>query len=396
MIFRSILLAGAAALLGIAPALAQGSITENVNNTGIPRNAPALGLPNIYGLNPCSSGAAVGVTTPLFGIGGAISNIDRECETRNNAAVVVTGLKDETLAREILCTIKDIREAAARVGKPCLQDQPAVRVSAAAPAAYAPVIAAPVTAAQAPAAPPTVARGAASVPPNSAAQPQAPDAAIKPVAAAVVIPAGAPAFCRVNGLDLTLYPECRTAQAPVVPPVAAVKRPSFGANQAVPPAAHRRAVPAAPEQPAPTVSLDGPQQTIPSWVEAISYVPGHVSGGKPVLIAVHAATSSPAAATSSPAAVASPPGRMAQLLERGADLIAAGDITAARLIYEHAAAAGSGEAAIEMGKTYDPVFLLRIKAIGTQPDQVTAETWYRRAVALGDAKAKNLLQGASQ
>ena len=123
----------AAICLGSLPAWAQGTITENINNTGIPRNAPSLGLSSIYGLNPCSSGTAVGVTTPLFGIGGAVADIDKDCETRNNAAVVITGLKDETLAREILCTIRDIRQAAIRVGKPCLQDQLSPKVSAAAP-----------------------------------------------------------------------------------------------------------------------------------------------------------------------------------------------------------------------------------------------------------------------
>jgi hypothetical protein len=201
MLFRSIILAGTAALLGAGPAWAQATITENVNNTGIPRNAPALGLSNIYGLNPCSAGTSVGVTTPLFGIGGAVSTIDKECETRNNAAVVITGLKDDSLAREILCEIKDIRDAAIRVGKPCLRDQGAPRVASVAPDSPAPRVAS--------VAPDSAAPKAASVTPMRPASAEVAVEPIKPVAASGVIRADAPVFCRVKDLDISLYPGCR-------------------------------------------------------------------------------------------------------------------------------------------------------------------------------------------
>jgi hypothetical protein len=167
-----------------SPARAQGvqTLNENINNSGIGREAPALGLSNIYGLNPCATGAAVGVTTPLFGIGGAVSNIDRECETRNNAAVVISGLKDMALAREILCGIKDVREAAVRIGKPCLQDMPAQPTASAAPAG-AP--ATPVAAVSAPA----------------------------PAVAGNDLRPNAPAFCHTPGLAIGLYPECSARPA---------------------------------------------------------------------------------------------------------------------------------------------------------------------------------------
>jgi len=166
------------AALAASPAHAQGAstLTENINNSGIPRQAPALGLSNIYGLNPCATGAAIGVSTPLFGIGGATSNIDRECETRNNAAVVITGLKDPVLAREILCGIKDIREAALRIGKPCLADMP----------------------------PPHV---ASATTPGAPVQP-APASAATPVIAQTELRPNAPAFCHTPGLAIEFYPEC--------------------------------------------------------------------------------------------------------------------------------------------------------------------------------------------
>jgi hypothetical protein len=143
----------------------------------------------------------------LFGVGGAVSTIDKECETRNNAAIVVTGLKDETLAREILCEIKDVRQAAVRIGKPCLQDQAASRVSSAAPVP----------------------------PPAPPAAPVAPD---KPAVAS--LPANAPMFCHTKGLDVALYPECSAAAGKAVdlatgqPPSAGLK-PSDAPKAAAPP-----------------------------------------------------------------------------------------------------------------------------------------------------------------
>lgn len=212
MIHRSIILAGLGALLTSTGALAQNStLTENINNTGIPRQAPSIALSSIYGLNPCSTGSSVGVTTPLFGVGGAVSSIDRECETRNNAAVVITGLKDEALGREILCEIKDIREAAIRLGKPCIQDHTTTRISAAEPVIPPRII---------PAAAQT-AGGETPAPPP------------KPVLAA--IRPDAPAFCRIKDLDLSLYPDCSTQAAPAStigpsgvakPPMKAVSTPA--------------------------------------------------------------------------------------------------------------------------------------------------------------------------
>jgi hypothetical protein len=206
MILRSTILAVAAIVgLSAVPAWAQTqTLNENINNTGIPRNAPALGLSSIYGLNPCTSGASLGVSTPLFGIGGAVADIDKDCETRNNAAVVITGLKDETLAREILCTIKDIRQAAIRVGKPCLQDEPAPRVSSSTPPQG---LSQPTSPAQG--APVAMATPVPVAVPVVLAAPVASAASDEPA-----IRPEAPAFCRTKGLDLSLYPDCTKATAP--------------------------------------------------------------------------------------------------------------------------------------------------------------------------------------
>ena len=177
-------------------------LNETIDNKGLPHQAPSIGLPAIYGLNPCATGAAAGISTPLFGISGAISNIDRECETRNNAAVAVTAIKDPAVAREIMCNVKDFREAALRVGKPCLADQPRP-VAAAAPAAT-PAAATPTAAAVPVAAIPTLAIPAVA----AATSPASPAAAAPPV-----LLSDAPAFCHRPDLNLTLYPDCTSHAA---------------------------------------------------------------------------------------------------------------------------------------------------------------------------------------
>jgi hypothetical protein len=190
------------------------------------RSAPALGFPSIYGLNPCSLGASVGVTTPLFGVGGAISTTDKDCETRNTAAIAITGLKDEVAAREILCEIEQFRKAVARLGKPCLVDQsPEQRnaslagraTASAAPngstaASPAAATTSPTTPAAAPALPgsvvPTTPAGRAESHPASGTT------TVAAASPAPVLAANAPDFCRYPGLQLSLYPECTGAAAP--------------------------------------------------------------------------------------------------------------------------------------------------------------------------------------
>jgi hypothetical protein len=71
-------------------------------------------------------------------------------------------------------------------------------------------------------------------------------------------------------------------------------------------------------------------------------------------------------------------------LDRGRELLARGDVSAARQLFERAAGSGSGEAAIEAGRTYDPAVLAALGVRGIRPDAAAAIAWYRRAVALGE------------
>jgi TPR repeat protein len=87
------------------------------------------------------------------------------------------------------------------------------------------------------------------------------------------------------------------------------------------------------------------------------------------------------------------PQYVAVLLRRGDTMLQQGDVVAARLFYERAAAAGNGEGATSVGKTYDPNFLATIRAQGLKGDIARAIEWYRMAsTVLGDKEAGERLK----
>lgn len=79
------------------------------------------------------------------------------------------------------------------------------------------------------------------------------------------------------------------------------------------------------------------------------------------------------------------------LMVRGDEFFTMGDIASARLYYERAADAGSAEAALRAGETFDPAFLGRNRLLGMRAEPDQAEHWYRRARELGSRTAEALL-----
>lgn len=73
-----------------------------------------------------------------------------------------------------------------------------------------------------------------------------------------------------------------------------------------------------------------------------------------------------------------PAGLMQMLVKRGHDMLAIGDVSAARLLFSRAAEAGNVEAMLAMGRTFDPVILAGSSSLLT-PDPAEAARWYRRA-----------------
>ena len=89
------------------------------------------------------------------------------------------------------------------------------------------------------------------------------------------------------------------------------------------------------------------------------------------------------------------PDETASLLKRGHDLIAAGDIASARLIFTLLAEAGVAEASFILAGTFDAAVLANLRTVGVQPDAAKANAWYARAAKQGSLEAqRHLAQSA--
>lgn len=149
------------------------------------------------------------------------------------------------------------------------------------------------------------------------------------------------------------------------------------------------------------VRLLGPMpQPVPPAADA-SPIAAPAGPGEPVREAAQPPAAAPA--ETAPAALPQPepqpvaatppvsPEIMARLLRHGDERLALGDLSAARLLYERAAASGSARGARLAARTYDRAYLNPTTA-DLAADRETALTWYRRAVALGDTEAAERLR----
>ena len=82
-----------------------------------------------------------------------------------------------------------------------------------------------------------------------------------------------------------------------------------------------------------------------------------------------------------PLAQPSPPSTAAALLERGERLLREGNVAAARPLLRRAADAGSADAALDLGISFDPSFVAYANPRAADP--VQAARWYKRAFKLG-------------
>jgi TPR repeat protein len=84
---------------------------------------------------------------------------------------------------------------------------------------------------------------------------------------------------------------------------------------------------------------------------------------------------------------------IALMMKSGADLMANGDVAAARMLYLRAAEAGEAVAAFALAETYDPLVLRKLNAKGgITPDVALAHTWYEKAKDLGSTVAPERLE----
>jgi hypothetical protein len=86
------------------------------------------------------------------------------------------------------------------------------------------------------------------------------------------------------------------------------------------------------------------------------------------------------------------PNEIASAIRRADDLIASGDLAAARLVLRRAANAGDARAAMTLAGTYDPVILEKLGVHGFVPDVAMARAWYEKAKKFGSAEAPRRLE----
>jgi hypothetical protein len=85
-----------------------------------------------------------------------------------------------------------------------------------------------------------------------------------------------------------------------------------------------------------------------------------------------------------------------KLADRAAEAIRIGDIAGARLLLEHAIAAGDTTAIYALAETYDPRVLAKLHVRGMTGDADRARVLYQQALAKGVAQAQAKLTAAGQ
>jgi TPR repeat protein len=86
------------------------------------------------------------------------------------------------------------------------------------------------------------------------------------------------------------------------------------------------------------------------------------------------------------------PDEIVAFLKRGQELMASGDITAARVILLRAAEARDPRAALELAATFDPIILKKVGTYGVVPDVSSARRWYEKAKEFGSEEAPARLE----
>ncbi len=71
------------------------------------------------------------------------------------------------------------------------------------------------------------------------------------------------------------------------------------------------------------------------------------------------------------------------LIREGNKRMREGDIVEARQFYQRAVAFGDAEAALAMGRSFDPIYFARIEKKNAEPDPAKALDWYKRAMDAG-------------
>jgi hypothetical protein len=85
------------------------------------------------------------------------------------------------------------------------------------------------------------------------------------------------------------------------------------------------------------------------------------------------------------------PNEIAGLVRRAQEMLANGDVKAARLLLLRAAEARDARAALALAKTYDPITLRQLSTVDPGPDLAQARNWYQKAREWGAPEAQRQL-----
>lgn len=96
-----------------------------------------------------------------------------------------------------------------------------------------------------------------------------------------------------------------------------------------------------------------------------------------------AAAPAPKPFTSRPVRRATPRPEAESLIREGNKHMREGDIVGARQLYQKALAFGDAEAALAMGRSFDPIYFARIQNRNADPDAAKAFDWYKQAMDAG-------------
>jgi hypothetical protein len=190
-------------------------------------------------------------------------------------------------------------------------------------------------------------------------------------------------------------PQAETAIAPALPQGQAIApAPPKPESQAAPP-------PQIASLPAPNTSPANIRSSLAPAVDEPAARPVDVNPADSEPRPAATPPPAPAPAQAVPVKVAKPAvvldqNEIATLIRRGKTLLNDGDFAAARVLFERAANAGSAEAALALGSTYDPNVIKRLGAIMVKPDIEIARKWYQLAADRGSAAASLQLANLPQ
>jgi hypothetical protein len=227
-----------------------------------------------------------------------------------------------------------------------------------------------------PAARPAPAAPVQTLPPPPAPAPQAKSAPAPKPAPAVKLQPAAP---KLPVIKTTPTVKLKPAPQAAQPPAPAVEPPPIvqAAPASPPPPVVRHAARKAPP--------GGNTIIVPQSATREDLIPPHVPGrdtGPPLKLNPTARAPKPGL-TTQPV----PSDAVSAMIAQADGHMKDGDISAARLLFEHAARRGNALAAFKLGQAYDPIVIEQAEVYGVLPDAALAKKWYEFAVKRGHGRA---------